>query len=119
LGFRGDGTAGLSNVTTDDAGNRTFTVSGSAVNGEQFINKYVPFFDPAPKGDISFDLTFTVTPKGQVTLDKAESRTFPSLEIYNYNSSGALTQKVFTFPEQNSNDLTKPKQCIGGPGCSQ
>jgi RHS repeat-associated protein len=119
LGFRGDGTAGLSGITTDDAGNRTFTVSGSAVNGEQFINKYVPFFDPAPKGDISFDLTFTVTPKGQVTLDKAESRTFPSLEIYNYNSSGALTQKVFTFPEQNSNDLTKPKQCIGGPGCSQ
>ena len=119
LGFKGDGTAALSSVTTDDSGNRTFTVSGSAVNGEQFINKYVPFFNPAPVGDINFDLTFTVTPAGQVTLDKADSRAFPSLEIYSYDSSGALKQNVFTFSERNSNDLTKPKQCIGGTECPQ
>jgi RHS repeat-associated protein len=119
LGFKGEGTATVSGSATDDSGNRTFTVSGTAVNGEQFINQYVPFFNPAPQGDISFDLKFTVTPGGEVTLDKAESRTFPSLEIYNYDSSGAVTQKVLTFPEQNSNDLTKPKQCIGGPECRQ
>lgn len=34
LGFKGQGTATLSPVTTDENGNRTFTVSGSAVNGE-------------------------------------------------------------------------------------
>ena len=119
FGFKGDGTASLSKVATEEGGNRTFTVSGSAVNGEQFINKYVPFFDPAPKGDISFDLTFTVTPGGNVRLDKATSRTYPSLEIFSYDSAGALKQTVYTFSEQNSTDLSKSKQCIGGPGCGK
>jgi RHS repeat-associated protein len=119
LGFKGRGTASLSPVTTDEIGNRTFTVSGSAVNGEQFINKYVPLFNPAPQGDINFDLTFTVSPGGNVTLDTADSRTFPSLEIYSYDSSGNVKQDVFSFSERNPSDLTKPKQCIGGADCSR
>ena len=67
-----------------------------------------------PYGDIHFDLSFTTAPDGTVSLDLAQARTFPSLEIYTYDSFGKLTGTLLQFSEQNSGDLQKAMQCIGG-----
>ena len=110
LGNRGTGDASLGPVTTDDNGNRHFEVTGSAQNGFEDINHL---------GTISFDLNFTATPDGTVTLDKAMGTSFPSLEIYSYNSSGQNTGTLLTSPEQQPGDLKKPQQCLGGTQCPQ
>ena len=46
------------------------------------------------QGAISFDLSFTAAPNGTVSLDMAQGTTFPSLEIYSYNSSGQRCQCI-------------------------
>jgi hypothetical protein len=111
FGSRGDGNAHLLGpVTTDDDGNRHFEVTGWAENGFEDINHL---------GTIRFDLHFTASPEGTVTLDKATGTTFPSIEAYSYNSSGEVKSTLLNAPEHDSGDLKKPEQCIGGPQCSQ
>jgi len=110
VSLRGKGEAQIGAVTTDESGNRQFDVTGTAINGfERFTGGLA-----GPSGDIQFDLSFTATPGGAVSLDLAQSRTFPSLEIYTYDSNGTLTGTLLQFPEQNSGDLKKPMQCVGG-----
>jgi RHS repeat-associated protein len=110
VGIRGSGDVTLGPVTTDADGNRHFEVTGAAQNGFEAVNNL---------GTISFDLKFTATPDGTVTLDKAMGTTFPSMEAYTYNSSGQLTGTLLQAPERQSGDLKKPQQCIGGSQCPQ
>lgn len=110
VGRRGTGDVTLGPVTTDMDGNRHFEVTGAAQNGFEAVNNL---------GTISFDLKFTATPDGTVTLDKAMGTTFPSMEAYTYNSSGQLTGTLLQAPERQSGDLKKPQQCIGGSQCPQ
>lgn len=110
VGRRGTGDVALGPVTTDDSGNRHFEVTGTAQNGFEAVNNL---------GTISFDLKFTATPDGTVTLDKAMGTTFPSIEAYTYNSSGQLTGTLLQAPEHQSSDLKKPQQCLGGSQCPQ
>ena len=108
--LRGKGEAQIGKVITDDNGDRHFDIVGTAVNGfQRFSGGVAP-----PYGDIHFDLSFTTAPDGTVSLDLAQARTFPSLEIYTYDSFGKLTGTLLQFSEQNSGDLQKAMQCIGG-----
>ena len=108
FGRRGTGDVTLGPIRTDDSGNRHFEVTGTAQNGFEAVNSL---------GTISFDLNFTATPDGTVTLDKAMGTTFPSIEAFSYNSSGQVTGNLLNSPEQESRDLKMPQQCLGGIQC--
>jgi len=82
IGLRGTGDAHIGAVIPDEQGNRQFDVTGEAINGFQ------RFTGLGPQGPIQFGLSFTATPSGSVSLDMAQGTTYPSLEIYTYDSNG-------------------------------
>ena len=107
LGRRGTGGVGLAAApTTDLDGTRHFTVSGEGTNGFSGLG--------GPSGDISFQVQFSVSPLGDVTVDSVTGRTFPSLEIYSYQP-GQDPQLLLSFGENKESDLTKPQQQIYPP----
>lgn len=111
IGLRGKGEAQIGAVIPDDQGNRQFAVTGQAINGIQ------RFTGLGPQGAIQFDLSFTATPGGSVSLDMAQGTTYPSLEIYTYDSNGKLTGTLLKSPEQQPSDLQRPMACLGGKDC--
>jgi RHS repeat-associated protein len=112
----GKGDAQLGPVTSDVDGNRHFEVTGVAANG---FSDFTDQTGIGISGTIRFDLSFTASPDGTISLDKAMATTFPSLEIYTYDSGGQTTGTLLNFSEQEPKDLQDPEKCIGGQQCPQ
>jgi RHS repeat-associated protein len=88
----------------DANGNTLLRIQASAVNGfERATHGFL-----GPSGVIQADLLLIVSPNGSVSLGAGSQATsYPSFEIYTYNSTGKSKQVAF-FPEGDIDGLTNP-----------
>jgi RHS repeat-associated protein len=81
--YPGVNTSSLSKITHDDKGNTYFTLSVTGENGYEAQGKWF-----APSGLIQMEFSFKVDSKGNVTLLSKETKGYPSVSIYSYDSEG-------------------------------
>jgi len=101
--YQGTNKSSLSKVTHDSKGNTYFTLTVDGENGYEANG--VPL---APTGTIGLQVSFKVDAKGNVTVLDAETKGYPSMSIYSYDSAGNV-ERGWQQPESGIiNDLNGP-----------
>jgi RHS repeat-associated protein len=103
----------LSKATHDDKGNTYFTLTVYGENGYEANGK-----TGAPGGWIEMQFSFTVNSKGQVMVSNPETKGYPSVSVYSYDSGGNA-QDVWQQTEGNINDLVGPRKPANNQQSSQ
>lgn len=95
----------LSKISHDDKGNTYFTLTVYGENGYEAKKKW-----GAPGGWIEMQFSFTVNSKGEVTVSDPQTKGYPSVSIYSYDSDGDATDVWQQTESGNINDLTGPRK---------
>jgi len=107
---QGVSTTSVTNAVTESDGTTRFTLGVTATNG------FRANYGVGPEGDIAFDFNLAVSPEGSVAIESgSQARTYPTIGIYSYTMDGSgnvTTTEIRVIPEQNIEDLTKPKQPV-------
>jgi hypothetical protein len=96
----------LSKISHDAKGNTFFTLTVYGENGYEANGKA-----GAPGGWIEVQFSFKVNSKGEVTVSSKETKGYPSVSIYSYDSAGRELQDVWRQTESgNIQDLLGPRR---------
>ena len=102
--------SGIGGRSVDSNGNVTFTVTVYGQNGQSAAGNKL-----APGGWIEMQFTFKVKPDGTVQIVEGSAKKYPSISIYSYSSSGAVSDIFQQTESGNDNDLNKPRSALGTP----
>jgi len=104
--YTGINNSSLSKISHDDKGNTYFTLTVYGENGYAANNK-----TGAPGGWIEMQFSFTVNSKGEVTVSDPQTKGYPSVSIYSYDSNGNVQPGDWQQTESgNIDDLQGPRK---------
>lgn len=101
--YQGTNKSSLGKVTHDSKGNTYFTLTVDGENGYEANGKW-----GAPTGTIGIQVSFKVDAKGNVTVVDAETKGYPSMSIYSYDSAGNVEGGWQQTESGHLNDLNGP-----------
>ena len=95
----------ISDAQKGTDGSTTFTVHVFGENGEEAVGNPL-----APGGWIEMVFTLRVAADGTVSVVSADTKDFPSVSVYSYQSDGTMKSEYQQTESGNVNDLNKPKK---------